>query len=1035
MNTEARMIGRLIRESFHTPLLTALLVAAGTVIGAFWLRDLPRDVFPDLSAPVFNVITQNAAMGAEELETAIAIPLEVGLAGLPDVRRVRSNSQLGVAQVTIEFDPNADYYRSRQFVAERVAQVSGQLPVGTDPPLISSLTGRLNEIFEFTLEAEPGAADLMALRDLAEFEVNNRLVAVPGVAAVERLGGYLRQFQVQLDPERMSARRISLDDVMHAVDESNVNASGGIVAQGSIEWTVRALGRAHTIDDLRRTVVTVRGDVPVLLGDVADVREAAAVRRGIAHRLKGEVVSARVIKQFGADTVQVATGIRQAIDDIRRALPKGVQLRTVYDQSQLVNSALGGVGRAVMLGGVFVVLVILLLLGNMRAALVVTLTTPLSIALAGLLLRPLNVGLNTMTLGGLAIAVGLLVDAAIIMVENILHRLSGATTQRERRERAVSAAVEVARPIAFATFIVIVVFLPLFGMTGIEGRMYQPLAAAVIAAMIAALALALTLVPVAAAVILRPSRTGIDDDVVLLRKVKEWYAPLLDRCLQHPRIVALVTLLVAGPAIALGFRIGSDFMPQLDEGAFLLQTVLPAEAALEEVDRLNHRVEDVLRDIPEVEDVVRRTGRAERTEDPMPHTLSDVLVVLRPERTRTLEDLEADMRERLEGVPGIAVLFTTPLGMRIDEGLGGTPADISVRIFGPDLDELSRLAEQAEALIKDVYGLTDLRAEQLTGLPQLQITVNREATARVGLAPGDVIRAVRIGLVGEEGSQVWIGQRRFDLVVRLRDDRRDTFDAIRTLLIDGHDGTRIPLGQLADVTQTFGPAAIRREAGTRRIAVEATVSGRDLGSTASDVRRILTEQLKLPSGYFFDLGGRVESQARASRSLTLAIGAALFGVFVLLLVALGSAVEAGMILGTVPIAFVGGILALLLAGETWNVSSLVGLIGLFGIAVQNSLVLVTQTRGLLAEGHSLPAAVREASIGRVRPKLMTAGTATLGLLPMLLLNLHGTEIERPLAVVMIGGLVTSTLFTLLVLPTFYLQVHGWLERRTLRAEA
>jgi cobalt-zinc-cadmium resistance protein CzcA len=751
--------------------------------------------------------------------------------------------------------------------------------------------------------------------------------------------------------------------------------------------------------------------------------------------LKGEVVSARVIKQFGADTVQVAAGIRQAIEDIRRALPKGVQLRTVYDQSQLVNSALGGVGRAVMLGGVFVVLVILLLLGNVRAALVVTLTIPVSIALAGLLLRPLNVGLNTMTLGGLAIAVGLLVDAAIIMVENILHRLSGATTRRERRERAVSAAVEVARPIAFATFIVIVVFLPLFGMTGIEGRMYQPLAAAVIAAMIAALVLALTLVPIVAAMVLRPSRPGANEDVLLLRKVKQWYAPLLDRCLRHPRLVALVTLLVAVPAIALGFRIGSDFMPQLDEGAFLLQTVFPAEAALEEVDRLNHQVEDILREIPEVEDVVRRTGRAERTEDPMPHTLSDVLVVLKPDRTRSLEDLEADMREKLEGVPGVAVLFTTPLGMRIDEGQGGTPADISVRIFGPDLDELSRLAEQAEALIRGVDGLTDLRAEQLTGLPQLQIAVNREASARVGLAPGDVIKAVRIGLVGEEASQIWIGQRRFDLLVRLRDDRRDTLETIRTLLIDGHDGTRIPLGQLADVTQTFGPAAIRREAGTRRIAVEATVSGRDLGSTASDVRRILSDQLKLPSGYFFDLGGRVESQARASRALTLAIGAALFGVFVLLLVALGSAAGAGMILATVPIAFVGGILALLLAGETWNVSSLVGLIGLFGIAVQNSLVLVTQTRGLLAEGRSLPEAVREASIGRVRPKLMTAGTATLGLLPMLVLRLHGTEIERPLAVVMIGGLVTSTLFTLLVLPTFYLQVHGWLERRAARAEA
>jgi cobalt-zinc-cadmium resistance protein CzcA len=591
------------------------------------------------------------------------------------------------------------------------------------------------------------------------------------------------------------------------------------------------------------------------------------------------------------------------------------------------------------------------------------------------------------------------------------------------------AAAEVARPIAFATLIVIVVFLPLFGMSGIEGRMYQPLAAAVISAMAAALILGVTLVPVAAALLLRPGTSGHDEDVFLLRKVKQAYAPVLDRCLRHPLVVAVVTLLIAVPAVVVGLRIGSDFMPQLDEGAFLLQTVLPAEAALDEVDRLNHRVEDVLREVREVEDVVRRTGRAERTEDPMPHTVSDVLVVLKPDRSRDLEAIEADMREQLEGLPGIAVLFTTPLGMRIDEGLGGTPADLSVRIFGPDLDELSRLAEQAEQLIRGVEGIADLRSEQLTGLPQLQIAVNREATSRVGLAPGDVIRAVRVGLVGEEESQIWLGQRRFDLVVRLRDDRRDNLDAIRTLLIDGHDGRKIPLGQLADIRQTFGPAAIRREAGSRRIAVEASVSGRDLGSTATEVERLLTERLRLPAGYFFDLGGRVESQTRASRALTLAIGAALFGVFILLLVALGSAVEASMILGTVPVAFVGGIFALLIAGETWNVSSLVGLIGLFGIAVQNSLVLVTQTRGLLAEGKTVGAAVREASIGRVRPKLMTAGTATLGLLPLLVLQLHGTEIERPLAIVMIGGLVTSTLFTLLVLPTFYLQVHGWLERR------
>jgi cobalt-zinc-cadmium resistance protein CzcA len=617
-------------------MLAVLLVLAGTGLGAVWLQDLRRDVFPDLSVPVFSVIVQNPAMGAEELETGIAIPLEVALAGLPNVRRVRSNSQLGVAQVTIEFEPAADYYRSRQLVAERVAQAVSQLPPGTDVPLLSSLTGRLNEIFEFTLEAETGVADLMTLRDLAEFEVRNRLLAVPGVAAVERLGGYLRQFQVQLDPERMSARGVTLDEVLHAVEGANLSAAGGFVVQGPMEWAVRAVGRARTVEDLRSTVVAIRGTTPVLISDVADVREAPAVRRGIAHRLRGEVVSCRIAKQFGADTLQVADGVRQAITDIRGSLPTGVQLRIVYDQSELIRSALGGVGRAVLLGAFFVVIVLFGLLGDVRAALIVTCTIPMSIAVSGILLRYAGVGINTMTLGGLAIAVGLLVDAAIIVTENIVHRITSQRQAGSRYDQALAAAVEVSRPIAFATAIVIAVFLPLFGMTGVEGRMYQPLAAAVIATVIASLTLALTVVPVASAAVLRPRPEGKPEDVRLIRHLKSLYAPVLDVCMQRAGWVRASSLIVTIPALILAFTIGSDFMPQLDEGAFLLQTVLPPEASLDQVDRVNHRVEDLLREFPEVEDVVRRSGRAERTEDPMPHTVSDVLVVLKPERTRSL---------------------------------------------------------------------------------------------------------------------------------------------------------------------------------------------------------------------------------------------------------------------------------------------------------------------------------------------------------------------------------------------------------------
>ncbi|HEX5010131.1 MAG TPA: efflux RND transporter permease subunit [Planctomycetota bacterium] len=1021
----------LVRGASRRPTLTILLALLGAALGGAWLAALPRDVFPDLSAPVFNVIVQNPALSAEELETGVVIPLEAACGGLAGVRRVRSTSQPGVAQLTLEFEADADWFRCRQLVAERLTAVADQLPAGTGAPLLSSLTGRLNEIIEVTLDADPGAADLMTLRDLADFEVRNRLLAVPGVAAVERLGGYLRQVQIQPDPGRMVARGVTLEDVLHAARAASQDASCGVLADGSIEWSVRALARAHDLTDLREVVVAVRDGVPARLGDVADIVEAPATRRGLAHHMEGEIVSCRVVKQFGADTVRVAAGVEAAVDELRRALPAGVRLDIVYDQADLVRESLGGVERAILLGAGLVVLVLVLLLGDLRAALLVTLTLPVALLLSGVFLKPLGAGLNAMTLGGLAIAVGLMADAAIIVVENVVHRLARACagSPAARRAEAVAASVEVARPIVFATLIVIAVFLPLFAMTGLEGRMYRPLAAAVVAAVSAALLLALTLVPLAAGLVLRPRRAGAPDDVALVRAVKRGYAPLLDACLRHGALVRAAALLLTLPALWLATRVGADFMPQLDEGAFLVQTLLPAEASLDEVDRLNHGVEDALRGVPEVADVVRRTGRSESTEDPMPHVLSDVLVLLRPDRARGREELEAALRDALDGVPGVSSLVTTPLGMRIDEGLGGTPADISVRLFGPDLQQLGELSGRAREILERVPGLVDLRVEPLDELPQLRLEVDRQAAARAGLAPGEIVEALRVALAGEEVGTIWRGERRHDLVVRLAEPERRDPAALAALRLDAHDGTPIPLAQLARIEAGSGPAAIRREAGSRRVAIEASVEGRDLSSVAADVRAALAAELPLPPGCFVALGGRVESQEESSRALLLAIAAAVVAVFVLLDLALGSAAESLVILATLPDAFVGGILALWLAGETWNVSSLVGLIGLLGIAVQNGLVLVTQTRALVAEGRPFEAALREACLGRVRPKLMTAATAILGLLPLLVLRLPGTELERPLAVVMTGGLITSTLFTLLALPSFYALVQRWRERR------
>src|SRR6185369_11017308 len=538
------MIQRILSASFGKPVLTLLLALAAAAAGGVWLGDLKRDVFPDLATPVFSVFVQNPAMGTEELETGVAIPLEVALAGLPEVRRIRSSSQAGVAQVRVEFEPEADYYLARQLVAERVNQAARDLPLGTGAPLVSSLTGRLNEVMEIVLEAKPGTTGLMELRDLADYELRNRLLGVPGVAAVEVLGGYLRQFQVQLDPDRLAALGVSLNEVRTAVQRSNENAAGGFVAQGPIEWTVRVVGRAETVADLRATVVALRESTPVLLGEVAEVREAPAVRRGLAHGLGSELVSCRISKQFGADTVTVARGVRAAVEDLAKSMPPGVTVRVLYDQADLVSSSLGGVGRAVLLGAVLVVGVLFLLLGNLRAALIVTLTLPLSVALTGLILKPAGIGLNTMTLGGLAIAVGLLVDAAIILTENVYHRLNDAEKKGTRRDVVFAAAVEVGRPIAFATLIVIAVFGPLFTMSGIEGKLYRPLAAAVVAAMAASLVLALTLVPVLSGWFLRPARSGTQEDVFLIRRIKAFYGPLLDGCMRRAGLVRILSLAV-----------------------------------------------------------------------------------------------------------------------------------------------------------------------------------------------------------------------------------------------------------------------------------------------------------------------------------------------------------------------------------------------------------------------------------------------------------------------------------------------------------
>lgn len=1009
------MIRSVLAAAFRRPAFMALLAAGAAALGLTSYASLARDVYPDLSAPVFNVIVQNSAMAPEELEIGVSLPIELAMAGVPGVRRVRSRLEPGVVQVTIEFEPDWDYYLSRQLVGERLAMVTGAFPPGTETPLLSGVTARLNEIMEISLGADRGAMDLMSLRDLAEFEVKNRLVGVPGVALVERIGGFLRQFQVQVDPVRLRERGVHFKEVLRAARAASENAAGSFIVRGASEWNVRALGRTDDVAALGRTLVARRRSVPITLGDLADIREAPATRRGLAHAREGEIVSLRVIKQFGVDTVKVSRAVRAALGDIRSALPPGVRLTVAYDQGAVVERTLRSVGVAVGAGAAVVVLVLLGLLGRWRATALVALTIPFSVALAGLVFQVLGVGLNAMTLGGIAIAVGLLADAAIIMVENVAHRLGEPDAGPKT---ALSAAQEVGRPIFFAIAILVAVFLPLVALQGLEGKLYRPLALAVISSMVGALLLTLTVVPPVAARVLG---RGGDREVWFIRNLKRLYRPALDFAMRHAGWVRLTTLVITVPAIFLALRIGTEFVPEIDEGALMVQTLAPPEASLDYVDRVNRRVEEILRKMPDVAEVVRRTGRSEETGDPMPHTLSDVLVVLR--EGADPREVRAKLRRRLSRLPGLNVLVTTPLNERIDEGLGGTPADLVVRIFGNDLEVLRDLAQRAEAIARGTPGLADVRPEPGGIASQLHVRIDRESAARYGVRAGDVADLVRASLAGEKVGNVWRGQRRYDLVVRLAEKARATPAAIGTLSVDTPGGGHVLLREVATVTHGSGLSNLRRERLSRRLGIEARVEGRDLGGAAAELEQRLRSGLKLPPGTFLEVGGRVEAKERAERSLLTSIAVSLALVTLLLYLALGRFSEVLVIVLTLPDAFVGGIVALWIAGESWNVSSLVGLIGLFGIAVQNSLVLIAQTRELTARGRPFEEALREASIGRVRPKLMTAGTAIFGLLPILLLPGGGTEVERPLAIVLIGGLLTSTLFTLLALPTFYELVH------------
>jgi cobalt-zinc-cadmium resistance protein CzcA len=1017
------------------------LCIAWAVAGVLSFINLKRDLFPDMSLPVLSVLIQSPGRSTTELELSVAQPTEQALGGMPGVRRVTSQVLPELLQVVVTFESDTDPWRARQLVAERLGTVMGGFPAGTRPPLMSSASGRLQELMEVVLEGEK--IDPLKLRDHAEQVLVPRLQAVAGVARVERLGGQERSLSIMLIPERMRTLGIGLDRVMGALDESHQDLAAGVLEIQDKGWFVTVGNLAMTPEEVRR--LPVQGPKGfVTLGELAEVREAPAFRRGLARHDAHEDVSLRLVKQPTAASLEVAEGVHKAIKQLKADLPKGMVLEVIYDQGRLVTKALNGVTLALLLGGLLVAVVLVVLLGSFRGAMLVLTVLPLATFGAAIPLHLAGLGLNAMTLGGLAIAVGLLVDASVIMVENLAHRLKDHQDHLEieagaeghepkarpedraqkghyepRRVALTRASAEVAVPILTAVLVILAVFIPLLSMGGVAGKLYAPLGVAVASAMTISLVLSFTLVPALVDRFLPP---GISlEEPQLVVAIKAIYRPALDWAMSHGPLVMGLAFAVTLPSIWLALRLGSNFLPSLDEGAYMLLSKVPAESSLDAVDHANLQLDERLKVIPGVHAVYRRSGRAEVTEDPCPITDSEIMVILEPDAHE--KAIGKHLLAVAEDMP-FPVEVNTPMQERIAEGIGGTPADIQVKLFNRDLLAVQKAIPDLRERLEKVPGVRSVTPDTPAPMPRWRVVPDDEALRRLEVPRMLVSRTLRAALQGLPSEARFEGPQRIERVVHFPNDGQVSPQTLKNTPIVLDDGRVISLGQVAVFQEAQTPALIRREAGQRRIGLNVRTDG-DLGGTAKRIEATLAK-IKLPEGTFVSLGGKIEEARETQRRLWIAMASAMALVIGLLYLALKQWREVFVVLATLPNAFAGALLALWLAGETWNISSIVGMIGLFGVAVQNSLVLITQAKDLLAKGLPFKEALREASLGRVRPKLMTAGAAILGLLPMLF-GFGGSELERPLAVAMVGGLLTSTLFTLLALPSFYAWVETFTE--------
>jgi cobalt-zinc-cadmium resistance protein CzcA len=1033
------VIDRIVEFSVKNRFLVIFVVLLIGAVGVRAMQRLPIDAVPDVTNVQVQVLTNAPALGPAEVEQFITFPVETVMSGLPRLEQVRSVSRFGLSAVTVVFDEGTDIYFARQLVQERLAEAREAIPEGYGSPEMGPISTGLGEIYQFEARGEPACEEgqpdtpecysSMELREVLDWYIAYQLRSVPGVVEVNSFGGELKTYEVAVHPNQLSGFALGFDDVFTALERNNVSAGGGYIVHAGEQRLIRGEGLVETLDDLRDVVLATGDDgIPIRVGDVADVRLAPMIRQGAVTRDgRGEAVTGIVMMLMGANSRAVSQAVHARIESLTPTLPPGVTIETFYDRTELVNRTIRTVATNLIEGGVLVVVVLLLLLGNLRGGLLVASAIPLSMLAAFIAMNGLGVSGNLMSLG--ALDFGLIVDGSVVMVEHIVHTLGRRKARGADTEAAVIAAgKEVARPVTFAVVIIMLVYVPILTLQGIEGKMFRPMALTVIFALFVSLVLALTFMPAMSATIFKK---GIAErETWLIRRLKRWYEPALGWTMKRRVLLPAVALVSLGGAVALVPFLGAEFIPRLDEGAIAMQAVRLPSVPLEESIRYTTRIEAaLLNKFPnEVATVVSRTGRAEIATDPMGVELSDIFVMLKPEeqwtRASSKEALVEAMRAVLRTeVPGQNYLFSQPIELRTNELISGVRADVAVKIYGEDLDTLARVGEQIERIVRAVPGAGDVEAEQVSGLPFLRVRLDRRAIARYGVNAEDVMNAVA-AVAGHPVGEVFEGQRRFTLQVRLSPETRQDIAAIRNIPIRTPAGTTVPLGELAALRFEDGPAQIGRENVQRRLAIMANVRGRDLAGFVSEAQARIAAEVQMPPGYFVEWGGQFKNLEEASGRLAIAVPAALVLIFLLLYMTYGSARPAFLIYLNVPFAAVGGVFALALRGMPLSISAGVGFIALFGIAVLNGVVMVSYIRQLQSEGLSLGDATVQGARDRLRPVLMTALVASLGFVPMALATSAGAEVQRPLATVVIGGLVTATMLTLFLLPSIYSRLGG-----------